>query len=86
MISGRFLPRMLHTRPAAELMATFGLVFIGCGAMALNQAVGGRLTGLGVAAAWGVAILGMVFAFGNVRNRGGARNTVSSLIRTPAIS
>jgi MIP family channel proteins len=47
-------------------MATFGLVFIGCGAMALNQATGGRLTGLGVAAAWGVAILGMVFAFGNV--------------------
>ncbi len=50
----------------AEFFATFGLVLIGCGAIALNEATGGRVTGLGIALAFGAAVAGMVLAFGPI--------------------
>ena len=45
----------------AELTGTFALVFFGCGAIAV-----GRLTGTGVAAAFGLAIATMVYALGHI--------------------
>ena len=46
---------------AAEALGTFALVFVGCGAIAV-----GDLGTAGVAAAFGLAIMTMVFALGHV--------------------
>lgn len=51
---------------AAEATATFCLVFIGCGAIALNEVTGGRLGGLGVSLAFGLAVAGAIVAFGPI--------------------
>ena len=45
----------------AEAIGTFALVFVGCGAIAV-----GTLTGAGVAAAFGLAIMTMIYALGHV--------------------
>lgn len=54
----------LSTACTVEALATFCLVFIGCGSIALNEATGGRLGGLGISLAWGLAVGGTVLVFG----------------------
>lgn len=50
----------------AELIGTYFLVFFGTGAMVVNGAYEGVITHLGVALAFGVVVMGMIFALGDV--------------------
>lgn len=50
----------------AEAIGTFGLVFCGCGAMVINDITGGVVTHPGVAITWGLIVMGMIYAFGEI--------------------
>jgi len=50
----------------AELLGTFGFVFIGAGAVVLNQASGGALGIQGIALAHGMALLAFIYAFNHI--------------------
>lgn len=59
---------MSPARSAAEVAGTFGLVFLGTGACALDHASGGALGGLGVALAFGLAVWSMAALTGAQMN------------------
>ena len=61
----------------SELAGTYGLVFIGTGAMIINDLYGGLLTHFGVALAWGLAVLSMVLVF--AKNSGAHINPAMTL-------
>ena len=50
----------------AELLGTFGFVFIGAGAVAINNSTNGSLGILGIALAHGLALLAFIYAFSHV--------------------
>ena len=50
----------------AEIIATFFLIFCGTGAMVINTESGGAITHTGVAAAWGLIVTIMIFAYGRI--------------------
>jgi aquaporin Z len=50
----------------AEFLGTFGLVFAGTGAIVVNVATNGDITHAGVALTFGLVVLAMVYAFGDV--------------------
>ncbi|MBK9146212.1 MAG: aquaporin [Flavobacteriales bacterium] len=55
-----------HTRPLlAELLGTYALVFAGTGAIIVNEQTG-ALGHFGVAATFGLIVLAMIYAFGDV--------------------
>lgn len=59
---------MQHTllrRCFAELISTFVLVLIGCGAMAVESKTG-LLTHVGVATVWGLVVMVMIYAVGDI--------------------
>jgi len=56
----------LPRRALAEGLAAFTLVFAGCGAIVANAAYGGALGTLGVALAFGLVIMVMVYATGHL--------------------
>lgn len=49
---------------AAEFLGTFGLVFLGTGASITNEITHGVLTHVGVAVSWGMAVMAMIYTFG----------------------
>ena len=51
---------------AAEFCGTFGLVFIGTGALVVNELTGGDITHVGVSLTFGLSVLAMIYAFGDV--------------------
>jgi aquaporin NIP len=51
---------------AAEFLGTFGLVFAGTGAIVANAASAGAVSHVGVAATFGLIVLAMIYAFGDV--------------------
>lgn len=53
-------------RYIAEIVATFFLIFCGTGAMVINTESGGAITHTGVAAAWGLIVTIMIFAYGRI--------------------
>ncbi|MFK8110687.1 MAG: MIP/aquaporin family protein [Rubripirellula sp.] len=55
----------LRRRCFAELLSTFCLVLMGCGAMAVDSRTG-ALTHVGVATVWGLIVLVMIFAVGRI--------------------
>jgi aquaporin NIP len=57
---------VLARRCLAEGLATFALVFAGCGAIVLDHERGGSLGAVGVAAAFGLVIMVMVYATGHL--------------------
>jgi MIP family channel proteins len=62
---------MLSPRPAlapylAEFIGTFGLVFAGPGAAAVDVASGGGVTGVGVGMSFGLIVMAMIFALGHI--------------------
>jgi MIP family channel proteins len=61
------LPRpTLARRCLAEGLATFALVFAGCGAIVLDAERGGSIGATGVAAAFGLVIMAMIYATGHL--------------------
>ncbi len=53
-------------RMFAEAVGTFALVFAGCGAIVVNDVSGGEVTHVGVALTFGMVVMCMVYAVGNV--------------------
>src|SRR5918995_149847 len=56
----------LARRALAEGLAAFALVFAGCGAIVANQVYGGALGAVGVALAFGLVIMVMIYATGHL--------------------
>ena len=56
----------LGRRCLAEAFGTFALVFAGCGAIVVNSERGGSLGAVGIAAAFGLVIMAMVYAIGHL--------------------
>src|SRR5260221_10143305 len=50
----------------AELIATAALVFAGTGAIVINDVSGGAITHAGIAATFGLIVMAMIYAFGDV--------------------
>jgi aquaporin Z len=50
----------------AELLGTFGLVLFGTGAIIVDQLSGGAITHAGIALAFGLAVMVMIFTFGDI--------------------
>jgi aquaporin Z len=51
---------------AAELFATFALVFAGTGAIIVNDISGGTVTHVGIALTFGLVVMAMIYAVGDV--------------------
>lgn len=56
------LPRRL----AAELLGTFALVFAGTAAIVVNDVSGGAITHLGISLVFGLVVLALIYALGDV--------------------
>lgn len=50
----------------AEILGTFGLVFAGTGAIIINEASHGAITHVGIALTFGLVVLAMIYAFGDI--------------------
>jgi len=50
----------------AEAIGTFALVFVGCGAIIVNEASSGALGHVGVSMAFGLVVMAMIYAIGNI--------------------
>ena len=50
----------------AELVGTFALVFFGTGAILVDQSTGGSLGLVGIALAFGITVIAMIYSFGLV--------------------
>src|SRR4249920_2892375 len=50
----------------AEFFGTFALVFAGTGAIIINDVTGGSVTHVGVALTFGLVVLAMIYAVGDV--------------------
>lgn len=50
----------------AEVVATFIMIFCGCGAMTVNEITNGSIGHAGVAATWGLIVMAMIYAFGDI--------------------
>ena len=57
---------MLSRRLCAEAFGTFCLVFAGTGAAVVNEVTGGGVTHVGVALTFGLVVMAMIYAIGNV--------------------
>ncbi|MCC1484271.1 MIP/aquaporin family protein [Winogradskyella immobilis] len=53
-------------RYIGELIGTFSMVFCGCGAMTVNEITGGSISHVGVAITWGLIVMAMIYAFGEI--------------------
>jgi MIP family channel proteins len=51
---------------AAETLGTFALVFAGTGAVVINDASGGTVSHVGIALTFGLTVLAMIYALGDV--------------------
>ncbi len=50
----------------AEIIGTFALIFCGCGAMTINEITHGSISHVGVAITWGLIVMVMIYAFGEI--------------------
>ncbi len=50
----------------AETIGTFTMVFCGCGAMTINEITNGDVTHVGIAITWGLIVMAMIYAFGEI--------------------
>jgi aquaporin Z len=53
-------------KSVAELIGTFGLVFCGTGAIIINKESGGAITHVGIAMTFGLIVMCMIYALGNI--------------------
>ncbi len=56
----------MKSKCAAEMIGTFALVFAGTGAIVINEISGGAITHVGIAATFGLVIMTMIYAVGDV--------------------
>ena len=56
----------MSKRFISEIIGTFSLVFCGTGAMVINDFTGGTVTHVGVAITFGLIVMGMIYAFGDI--------------------
>lgn len=59
-------PRPLANRLIAEAIGTFCLVFAGTGAIMVNDVTGGAVSHVGVALTFGLVVMAMIYAIGDV--------------------
>ena len=57
---------MQRNQYLAEVIGTFALVFAGCGAIIVNDLFPGTLGHLGVSMAFGLVVMAMIYAVGNI--------------------
>lgn len=57
---------VLKRQMAAEAFGTFALVFAGTGAIVINETTGGAVTHVGIAITFGLVVLAMIYALGDV--------------------
>ena len=50
----------------SETLGTFAMVFCGCGAMTVNEITNGSITHVGVAITWGLIVMAMIYAYGEI--------------------
>src|SRR3569833_552246 len=50
----------------AEFLGTFALVFAGTGAIVINDVSGGTVTHVGIALTFGLVVLAMIYAIGDI--------------------
>jgi aquaporin Z len=50
----------------SETLGTFAMIFCGCGAMTINEITNGSITHVGVAVTWGLIVMAMIYAFGEI--------------------
>jgi aquaporin Z len=50
----------------AEFIGTFSMIFCGTGAMTINEVTGGTVTHIGIAFTWGLIVMAMIYAFGEI--------------------
>ncbi|WP_346883607.1 aquaporin [uncultured Algibacter sp.] len=50
----------------AETLGTFAMIFCGCGAMTINEITHGSISHVGVAITWGLIVMAMIYAFGDI--------------------
>ena len=62
----------------AEFIGTFALVFAGTGAIVINDVSGGAVTHVGVALTFGLVVLAMIYAVGDIS--GAYLNPVVTLV------
>ena len=53
-------------RLVAEVLGTFALVFAGTGAIVINDVSGGTVSHMGIAFTFGLVVLAMIYALGDV--------------------
>ncbi len=53
-------------KPIAEMVGTFALVFMGCGAIIVNQSTEGALGHGGICAVFGLVVMVMIYATGHI--------------------
>ena len=53
-------------KSVSELLGTFALVFCGTGAIIIDQETGGGVSHIGVAITFGLIVMAMIYAFGEV--------------------
>jgi aquaporin Z len=56
----------MHKKLLAEFLGTFALVFAGTGAIVINHASHGAITHAGIALTFGLVVLAMIYALGDV--------------------
>ena len=50
----------------SETIGTFSLIFCGTGAMTINEVTGGDVSHVGIAITWGLIVMAMIYAFGEI--------------------
>ena len=50
----------------AEFIGTFAMIFCGTGAMTINEVTGGDVTHVGIGITWGLIVMAMIYAFGEI--------------------
>jgi aquaporin NIP len=50
----------------SEFIGTFSMVFCGTGAMTINEVTGGGVTHVGIGLTWGLIVMAMIYAFGDI--------------------
>ena len=50
----------------SEFIGTFAMIFCGTGAMTINEITGGDVTNVGIGITWGLIVMAMIYAFGEI--------------------